>query len=194
MAGKKGTKRRKFPSMDAPDPTFQINTRMRKMGEVQDAKESLIRGAAKKIQGHKDTLAEQCKPHDALLTKLLLEIFMLAKANRKKLGKGKWKKIIRLTAGTIGWRFTSYGTTIRNVKKVIKWMEENGFDKYIRRVPEIDRQLLIRHRGSIKGKIPGVSITRKEEFGAEPDMTKVRVALPVKRLERLAKKAAKKKS
>lgn len=194
MAGKKGTKRRKFPSMDAPDPTFQINARMRKMGEVQDARESLIRGTAKKIQEYKDTLAEQCRPHDALLLKLLLEIFVLAKANRKKLGKGKRKKIVRLATGVIGWSLTPYGTTIHNTKKVIRWMEANGFGKYIRRVPEIDRQLLIRHRGSIQGKIPGVSIGRKEEFGAEPDMTKIRVALPVERLERLAKKAAKKKA
>ncbi len=193
MAGKKGCTRRRFSSMDTYDPRFQINKRLVKIGEEQDVVNSLTRGITKKIQELKDTLAEQCKSHDILISNLLAEIFMVAKEHRRKLSKGKQKKIIRLTTGIIGWRLTPYGTTIRNVKKVIRWMEKNGFGKYIRRVPEIDRQLLVRDRSNIKGKIPGVSISRKEEFGAEPDVTKIRVALPIERLERLAKKAAKKK-
>ena len=193
MAAKRRSRRGKFPSMDAPDPTFQINKRIREIGEVQDLRESLVRGATKKIQEIKDTLAGQCKPYDALVNKFLSEIFVIAKEHRRELSKGKWKKIIQLDAGIIGWRLTPYGTSIHNVKKVIKWMEENGFGKYIRRVPEIDRQLLIRNRKEIKGKIPGVSINRTEEFGVEPNLTKARVALSVKRLERLAKKAGKSK-
>lgn len=194
MAGKKGTKRRKFPNTNTPDPTSQINIRLRKIGELQGVVNSLVGGTAKKIQEFKDALIEECEPRDALMSKLLFEIFVIAKEHRRALGKGKWKKIIQLDRGIIGWRLTPYGTSIHNVKKVIRWMEKNGFGKYIRRVPEIDRQLLIRHRDSIKGKIPGVSISRKEEFGAEPDMTKIRVALPIERLERLTKKAAKKKA
>ncbi len=193
MAGKRGCKRRKFPSTDTPDPTSQINIRLRKIGELQDVVNSLVEGTAKRIQGFKDELVKECKPRDTLVNKLLSEIFMIAKEHRRELGKGKWKKIIQLDAGIIGWRLTPYGTTIRNTKKVIRWMEANGFGKYIRRVPEIDRQLLVRDRGNIKGKIPGVSIGRKEEFGVEPNVTKIRTALPTERLERLAKKAMKKK-
>ena len=193
MAGKKGCKRRKFPSIDAPDPASRINIRLGKIGELQDVVDSLIGGTAKKIQGLKDALVVECKPRDTLMSKLLFEIFVIAKEHRRELSKGKWKKIIQLDAGIIGWRLTPYGTSIHNVKKVIKWMEENGFGKYIRRVPEIDRQLLIRNRKEIKGRIPGVFISRTEEFGVEPNLTKARIALSVKRLERLAKKAGKSK-
>lgn len=175
------------------DPRFQINKRLRKIGELQNVLNSLTRGTVKKIQELKDALGEECKPRAALIEELLVEIFTLAKKHRKELGKGKWKKVIGLEMGIIGWRFTSYGTVIQNAGKVITWMEKNGFGKYIRMVPEIDRQLLIRNRAKVKGKIPGVAINRTEEFGAEPATTKVRIALPVMRLDRLAQKAAKKK-
>ncbi len=193
MAGKKGCKRRKFPSMDTYDPRFQINMRIRKIGEIQKDVDDLQRGYLQKIQELKDTLAEYCEPGNMLINELLFEVFAIAKKHRRELGKGKWKNLIRFKAGIIGWRLTPYGTTIHNAKKIIRWMEANGFGKYIRRVPEIDRQLLVRDRVKIQKKIPGVSIGRKEEFGVEPDMTKIRVALSTERLERLAKKAAKKK-
>lgn len=193
MAAKRCSRRGKFPGLTVFDPVFQVNKRIRKIAELQDVAGSLTRGTAKRIQELKDVLVQQRKPHDAMICQLLLEIFMIAKKHRKEFAKGKRKKIMRFIAGVIGWRFTPYGTTIHNVQKTIKWMEKNGFGKYIRMVPEIDKQLLIRDRTKMSGKIPGVSITRTEEFGVEPAVTKTRVALPVKRLERLAKKALKSK-
>lgn len=194
MAGKKGCKRRKFPNMDALDPRFQINKRITEIGEIQEVVNSLIRGHKIRDQKQKKQLALDCAPRNIWINRLLFEIFTIAKKNRRELSNGQWKKIIQIDAGIIGWRFTPYGTTIRNVKKAIKWMGENGFGKYIRMVPEVDKQLLIRDRAKVREKIPGVFIARTEEFGVEPNLTENRVALSVKRLERLAKKTAKKNS
>lgn len=173
------------------DPVFQVNRRVRKIGEAQSMVASHTRGTNQKIQEAKDTLAARCKPYHTEIDRLLSEIFAIARDHHRELTKGKRKKIIKLIAGIIWWRFTPYGTNIKDVKKVIKWMERHGYGKYLRWVPEIDRQLLVRDRTKIKDKIPGVTIGRTELFGAEPSATETAVALPVKRLEHMLKKRGK---
>lgn len=193
MAMKRCRQRGKFPSMDAPDPAFKINSLIRQLSEAQKFVESLEGGYAVKKQELEEALNEKCEQPNHLIDRLVLEIFTYLEDNRRILTRGGRKKILRFVAGVIQQRFTPWGTNIRNQKKIMKWMKRHGFDRYIRRrvIEEIDRQLLIRDKKKVAGKIKGVSISRTKMFIVTPATTGISVTRPVERLIRLREKAKK---
>src|SRR3989344_2382989 len=195
MAAKRRSRRGKFPSMDAPDPTFQINMGIRKVSEKQKDRETLRNGYAVKKQELDRELEEKCEPYDRAIDELVCGIFTRVEDNRGALTQGKMKKVIQFTAGAIRQRFTS-STSVFDEKKAVRWMKRHGLKKYIRRkvIEEVNKQSTNSNRKKIAGrKIPGLSIDYTEFFTVTPKATEIPITLPVPYLKRLAKKAAKKK-
>lgn len=104
--------------------------------------------------------------HKERIEELFKGVQIWAEANRHILcadgSKTKW-----LPTGMIAWRMTPPKVMLRDVTKVLKTLQDLGYDEFVRIKAEVDKEAILSKPG-IADKVPGISITQREEFIVEP--------------------------
>lgn len=123
---------------------------------------------------------EKAEPLQKRRQELLLGIDAYAESHRGELTRGGKTKTVKLPSGEITWRLTPPKVSLRNIKKVLAYLEGHGLERFIRIKPEVDKQAMLKEP-ELARTVPGVSIGQVEELIVKPLNLQVEVVASSRR-------------
>ncbi len=118
------------------------------------------------------------KPLNEKIAALMAALQTFCEAHRVELLKGD-SKTVKFGNGTVSWRARPASVTLRNVKKIIAWLQGNWFGTFFLRIKtEINKDAMLAHPEPAK-LIPGVQIgSAGEDFVVKPFESKLEEVAP----------------
>ncbi len=117
-----------------------------------------------KIKERYELLAE---PHNEVITELTAGVQIWCEANRDALTMAGKTKTAAFASGEVRWRMTPPSVSIKKAELVLKTLEENGLDRFIRTKQEVNKDAILLEPEAVKN-IAGITISQQEEFVIVP--------------------------
>lgn len=156
----------------------QIGEHQRKLMRIQTI-------CNERIERIKKEAMENSAPLEKARDELFEGIFIYSQNNRDELTEEGKTKTVSLPTGDLYWRLTPPSVSIRKAEKVIEFCEfTKGFLHFVRTKKEIDKQAMLKDQARA-GKIPGVKIEQREEFGVKPSETQIEIFKDTKKLQKV---------
>lgn len=184
MAKEKSVKR---TTVATPQSIEEVAEFVRKIGEHQRAVTRIETICNEKIERAKEQAMENSAPHEEAKDKLFEGIFIYSQSHRDELTEQGKTKTVQLPTGDIYWRMTPPSVSIRNAEKVIEFCESKELLQFIRIKREVDKQAILKDQERA-GKIPGVKIDQREEFGVKPSETQIEISKETTKLQKVLSK------
>lgn len=139
------------------------------VGQASRALKEIQAEVDRKIDEAKREAALRARIHEKSFERDLNRLFVYAAANREKLTRGGRRKTVRLSTGKLYWRFTPPALFIKNKNQLLRTLDRSEkLRRFIRIIARVDVDLLRRHPEIVSG-LPGVRLTRREEFVVKPN-------------------------
>jgi len=112
------------------------------------------------------------RPHAERMAELMRGIQLFCEARRDELTKGGRVKTFAFATGEVSWRMRPPSIVVRGADKVIEWLKAQGWTKFIRTKEELDKEALGREP-ELAIKVPGLSVSQREDFICRPFESKL---------------------
>lgn len=162
----------KSESFAVPQTRDEADRFLMKMGELQQEIARIEADMNDALAPIKAQFEGKATPINAEIEALFQGVHAWAEANRAAEVKGD-SKTIRMAAGDLSWRLTPWAVTVRKADEIVKLLQstrKKSWKEFLRTKFEINKEAMLESDESRKAaqEIPGITITRKEEFAAKP--------------------------
>lgn len=155
----------KVVALEVPQTEQEADECLRQLGNVMRRREEvriLLNGV---VEVNQQLAARADAPLGQKQEELVKKLAAFAEANRSRLAKGK---TIQLPSGVLNWRLTPFKVTPRGkVAAILAELKRRRLGRFIRVKEELDREAMLREP-EVAGKVPGISIDRREELYIQP--------------------------
>lgn len=136
----------------------------------------VINGSLERVEAQRDQriaavyqmATEKSGPLLKERSELVEAVAAYCEAHRDELtDKGK-TKTVKLPSGELRWRFTPPKVTLKGVPKVLAYLKSNALTQFVRTKEEVNKEAMLAEPAKALA-IPGVNISRTEEFIIQPN-------------------------
>jgi phage host-nuclease inhibitor protein Gam len=162
----------KTESFAVPQTREEADRFLLRMGELQQEVLRIQADMNDALAPIKAQFEAKAAPLNSEVETLFQGLHAWAEANRAAELKGE-SKTIRMGAGELSWRLTPWAVTVRKADDILKLLRSSRkavWKTFIREKFELNKEAMLESAESRAEaeKIPGIAITRKEEFAAKP--------------------------
>lgn len=185
MAKKKSIKR---TAVAIPESTEKAAEFVGKIGKHQRELDKIQTNLNNQVEKLKAQAVAGSLSYQTAIDQLFEGLFIFAQSRRDELtGQGK-TKTVQFPTGTIQWRLNPPAVSVasQNVKKVIALCQSSGLDRFVRLIPELDREAMLKEPG-VANQIKGVKIKQKEQFVVKPSEATVEISRDTTKLQKAIK-------
>jgi len=180
MAKRKTLKRK---AIYVPADIHEANEVLMALGQAERDIETVNTRLNTSIEALKAAASAKIKPVQELNDERLLGLFAFAEANRGELTDEGKKKTVTLPTGTLAWRMTPPAVSLRGVKEILAELKARRLRRFIRVKLEVDKEAMLKEPKAAE-KVPGVTISQREEFVVKPAETDAEVTGMVDKLKK----------
>ena len=150
-----------------PQNISEANAMLGVLGQKEKTLQEITNQQSEKIAEIQKSFEEKIKAATAARDVAFEKVYTFAQPRRLTLIQKV--KTLFWSCGTIGWRFTppAVNSVFENDSDIIRVLKQKGFDNYVRKTEEVDREKLLKDRPIIAG----ISYVSREEFFAKPKFT-----------------------
>lgn len=153
-----------------PESTQEVNKLIQEIGEFQARKQKIKQEEAEEMKKIRNRTKRRLTQGQRAIKRRFKGLYIFYQTHRNILFKEAKTKIIKFTAGEIGMYKPSPKVRIRSKKKVIKALEMANLKKFLRIIPEINKEAILADPRGISG-ISGIKVVQKEKFKVRPKET-----------------------
>jgi len=159
--------RLKRNTMQVPQNLGEATKFLGNIGEMKREIEEIKNGLNREVEELKNQATKKIEPLVANIQSLFEGLYAYAESRRSELTNNGKIKTVSVVSGDFGWRITPPAVSIKNVEKVLKELRAQGLSDFIRIKEEVNKEAILADP-EIALEVPGVKITRQEEFFAKP--------------------------
>jgi phage host-nuclease inhibitor protein Gam len=142
------------------DAIAAIGRHVRERTRIETAMNDELAGIRAQFEG----LAQ---PHGEAIKALSDGVQAWCEAHRAELTDGGKTKTAQLPTGEVKWRTTPPSVSVKGADAVLALLSERGLQRFIRTKTEVNKEAFL-NEPEEAAKVPGVTISQREEFVIEP--------------------------
>lgn len=171
-----------------PKDQSQLAEFLSTIGEAQREIEKVESNLNDKIEKLKTEALEKTKPYEDIITEISEGIYIFAQSHRPELTEDLKKKTVEFVTGTLRWQMTPPAVNIKDEKKAVQELEEQGLEEFIRTIKEVNKEAILRKPKSIVG-LKNISMRKQyEEFIIKPAEVKIEIIKGARKLKKIVSK------
>ncbi len=155
-----------------PQNRDQANECIAEIGRLQRERDRIRADMNDEVAAVKERHEAQALPLAEKIRHLSAGVQLWCEANRSELTQGGKVKFAMLAAGKINWRMRPPKVALRGKDKIIEALKAMGLSRFIRVTEEVNKEAILAE-AEIAGAVPGISITRGEDFVITPHETEL---------------------
>jgi len=157
----------KVASVPAVQNDAEASAAMAQMGNIQRTLADLDLQFDRMVADAQASREARAAPLRDQLLALAHSVAAYAEANRRALTANGRKSVVLPDGSVFGWRFTPPKVTVAKAGEVIAWLKARRLKRFIRIKEEVNKEAILAEP-DFWGTIPGVSVSRREEFYIRP--------------------------
>lgn len=160
------------------------------IGERQRRRDQIQARFNQRIEKIKAAALEASLPYQREIDQFFEGIFVFAQEHRDELTEKGKKKTVNLPTGEIQWRLNPPSISFKkgwNNDKVVALCKSLSLERFIRTKEEVDKETMLKEQ-EVVGKIEGVKIEQKEQFGVKPAEIGIEIFRDTKKLQKVLPK------
>lgn len=172
-----------YTVIDVPKDLQEAALLLAQIGEEQRTISEIHTKLNAELEEIQTRLVNETTPHNRRLAGLVTALHKFAKPNRAKLTEDGTKSV-ELPTGRFGWRLTPFSVRLLGKmtwKKLLAHLQERKLKRFIRMVPEVNREAMIAKRGKLA--IPGVEVAQDDRFFVKPTTLEGEIVVDADTLE-----------
>ncbi len=157
----------KAPDLPVPQSAEQASDAISEVGRLRRECQRLETEMNDELAQVKERYGAEAKPHKDRVDLLVGGLRIFCEVRRDELTQGGKTKTATFPAGEVRWRTTPPKVNVRAKEAVLESLKRLGLERFVRTSEEPNKEAMLLEP-DVAEKIPGVTITQKEEFEVVP--------------------------